>query len=566
MSRMRSSRCLVPALAVAILLAGPVRAASTGTSGTGVPMDTLQPSLGLQVLIAKTGVATGNGTGGVQAGGAIMVGEIRLFAGSFVPGGFLAADGQLVSIASAPGLFGVIGTTYGGDGVTNFRVPDLRGRALAGRGTGVGLTPRALGAAFGTETVTESVAELPVHAHPVTRGSTELAGGGQPLPTVQPTLAVQPVITHLGIFQYLPEIRFFAGGYQPGNWQFADGRLLQITPYESLFNIIGTAFGGDGQATFALPDLSGRVAIGAGTGVGLTNHVFAQSFGEEGVTLLSDTPAIHSHTLPSGLGSTGINGSGQPFPNHQPTLPLRYAIATAGVFPTPESTNVDAEPTMGEIRPFASNFTLPNGWQYCEGQLLPINQNQALFSLFQTTYGGNGQTSFALPDLRGRTPIAVGQGPGLTARALGQQAGTETTLQSLAQLAPHAHDVDPTGARHPGEPNGSGTLLHVNKNLTDPTKIDLTWGTGCSTGFTGYAVYQGTLGDWTSLAVFGDACGRTSTTFKAQTPCAGNCYYLVSALDDVMAEEGSLGLRSPGVERARPAVPCRVETDLGACN
>ena len=565
---MRSGRPLLHGLAVAFLLAAPpLRAATTGTAGAGDPIDTMQPSLGLQVLIAKTGVATGNGTGGVQAGGAIMVGEIRLFAGTFVPGGFLAADGQLVSIASAPALFGVIGTTYGGDGVTNFRVPDLRGRALAGRGTGVGLTPRALGDAFGTETVTETVAELPVHAHPVTRGSTELAGGGQPLPTVQPTLAVQPVITHLGIFQYLPEIRFFAGSYQPGNWQFADGRLLQITPYESLFNIIGTTFGGDGQATFALPDLRGRVVIGAGTGVGLTNHVLAQSFGEEGVTLLSDTPAIHSHTLPSGLGSTGINGSGQPFPNHQPTLTLRYAIATAGVFPTPESTNVDAEPTLGEIRPFASNFSLPNGWQYCEGQLLPINQNQALFSLFLTTYGGNGQTTFALPDLRGRTPFGVGQGPGLTARVLGEQAGSEATLQSLAQLAPHAHEVDPTGARHPGDPSSSGTTeLHVNKNLTDPTKIDLTWGTGCSTGFTGYAVYQGTLGDWGSATVFGDGCGRTSVTYKAQTPCAGNCFYLVSALDDVLAEEGSLGLKSPGVERPRPAAPCRAETDYSTCN
>src|SRR5262245_2267360 len=145
-------------LAFALLLAAPLHGATTGSAGTGAPIDTLQPSLGLQVLIAKTGVASGNGTGGVQAGGAIMVGEVRLFAGSFVPGGFLAADGQLVPIASAPELFGVIGTTYGGDGVTSFRVPDLRGRALAGRGTGVGLTPRALGAAFASETVVQTAA------------------------------------------------------------------------------------------------------------------------------------------------------------------------------------------------------------------------------------------------------------------------------------------------------------------------------------------------------------------------------------------------------------------------
>ncbi|HEX5043654.1 MAG TPA: tail fiber protein, partial [Candidatus Polarisedimenticolaceae bacterium] len=274
-----------------------------------------------------------------------------------------------------------------------------------------------------------------------------------------------------------------------------------------------------------------------------------------------------SHTLPSGLGDTAIAGSGQPFPNHQPTLTLRYAIATQGVYPSPDFPNGDAVPTLGEIRPFASNATLPSGWQYCEGQLLPINQNQALFSLLLTTYGGNGQTSFALPDLRGRTPFGVGQGPGLTARVLGEQAGTESTFQSLAQLAPHAHDVDPTGARHPGDPSAGGTtLLHVNKYGLDPSKIDLTWGTGCASGYTGYAVYQGTLGDWGSHAVFGDGCGRTSTIYKAQTPCAGNCYYLVSALDDVMGEEGSLGLKSPGVERPRAAAPCRAETDFSSCN
>jgi microcystin-dependent protein len=564
---MRFGRGLSHGIVLAILVAAPLRAAVTGSAGSGAPIGTLQPSLGLQVLIARTGVASGNGTGGVQAGGAIMAGEVRLFAGGFVPGGFLAADGQLVTIASAPELFSVIGTTYGGDGVTTFRVPDLRGRVLAGRGTGVGLTPRGLGDAFGAEAVAQSVAELPVHTHFVPAGATEPAGGGQPLSTLQPTLAVHPVITHVGIFQFLPEIRWFAGAYQPGSWMSADGRLLAINQYEGLFQIIGTAFGGDGQTTFGLPDLRGRVVVGAGTGVGLTNRVFAGSFGEEAVALLGDTPAIHSHTYPSGLGSTGIAGSGAPFPNLQPSLTLRWAIATAGAFPMPDSTNTEAVPTLGEIRAFSSNFSLPNGWQYCEGQLLPINQNQALFSLLETTFGGNGTTSFALPDLRGRTPLGMGQGLGLTPRARGEQVGTEATFQSLAQLAAHAHEVDPAGARHPGEPSGPGaaTLLRINKNGTDPGKIDVLWGAGCASGVTGYAVYQGTLGDWSSHAVLGTACTVTSTISKAQTPCAGNCYYLVSAVDNVMGEEGSLGRTSAGVDRPRAAAPCRAATDLEGC-
>ena len=112
----------------------------------------------------------------------------------------------------------------------------------------------------------------------------------------------------------------------------------------------------------------------------------------------------------------------------------------------------------------------------------------------------------------------------------------------------------------------SAALLRVNKSGTDPGKIDILWGTRCASGVTGYGVYQGTLGSWGSHAVFGDGCARNSTIYKAQTPCAGNCYCVVPALDDVLGEEGSLGLKSPGVQRPRPAAPCRVETDLSICN
>ncbi len=83
------------------------------------------------------------------------------------------------------------------------------------------------------------------------------------------------------------------------------------------------------------------------------------------------------------------------------------------------------EPFVGEIRMFAGNFA-PRGWALCDGQLLPISSNTALFSLLGTTYGGDGRTTFALPDLRGRVPIHAGNGPGMTPRRLGQKAGTET--------------------------------------------------------------------------------------------------------------------------------------------
>ena len=96
------------------------------------------------------------------------------------------------------------------------------------------------------------------------------------------------------------------------------------------------------------------------------------------------------------------------------------------------------QPFLGEIRPFPYNFA-PRGWAFCDGQLLPISQNTALFSLLGTTYGGNGQTTFALPDLQGRAPIGAAQGPGLANYSLGEQAGvTEVTL-TLNELPAHTH-------------------------------------------------------------------------------------------------------------------------------
>jgi len=96
------------------------------------------------------------------------------------------------------------------------------------------------------------------------------------------------------------------------------------------------------------------------------------------------------------------------------------------------------DPFLGQIILFAGNFA-PRGWALCEGQILPINQNQALFSLFGTTYGGDGRTTFALPDLRGRAPISQGHGAGLSNRALGSQGGTETNHISVAQMPAHNH-------------------------------------------------------------------------------------------------------------------------------
>src|SRR5438477_6856604 len=96
------------------------------------------------------------------------------------------------------------------------------------------------------------------------------------------------------------------------------------------------------------------------------------------------------------------------------------------------------DPFVGEIRMFGGNFA-PRDWAVCDGQLLAIAQNTALFSLLGTTFGGNGQTTFGLPDLRGRVPIHWGQGPGLSPRTEGESAGTESVTVSANELPPHTH-------------------------------------------------------------------------------------------------------------------------------
>ena len=107
---------------------------------------------------------------------------------------------------------------------------------------------------------------------------------------------------------------------------------------------------------------------------------------------------------------------------------------------TPKSFAQGSDPYVGQIMAVAFNFA-PQGWAICNGQILPISQNTALFSLLGTTYGGNGTTNFALPDYRGRILIGAGAGPGLTTRNLGEQGGANTTTVTTATLPAHTHTI-----------------------------------------------------------------------------------------------------------------------------
>jgi microcystin-dependent protein len=99
-----------------------------------------------------------------------------------------------------------------------------------------------------------------------------------------------------------------------------------------------------------------------------------------------------------------------------------------------------SDPFVAEIRIFAGNFA-PQGWAFCDGQILPISQNTALFALLGTTYGGDGESTFRLPDLQGRAPMHAGQGPGLSDRDLGESGGVETVSLLGSEMPVHAHGM-----------------------------------------------------------------------------------------------------------------------------
>ena len=350
--------------------------------------------------------------------------------------------------------------------------------------------------------------------------TTESAGGGAPQSTIQPSLALTPLIRIVGDSANDPsigEVTFFGGKFAPVGCAIAKGQLLSIGSNSALFSIPGTTYGGDGRTTFALPDLRGRVAVGDGNGPGLSSRPLGQKSGVENVSLplsnhdhVLQTPAIgatdpagggdqsytnmqpslslnyvmplegifssrssgvpaepmigfvelyastdaktasHVHGLdpldPFAPGDTDPTDGGQSQTNMQPTVAIQYLVAVNASFP---AGGTGEDPFLGEIGLFAGNF-LPGGWLEAAGQLRSITQNPALFSLFGTIYGGDGETTFALPDLRGRVALGAGQGPGLMNWQLGRKSGVEDNTMSVGQLQAHTHDYEGVDVVEPG--------------------------------------------------------------------------------------------------------------------
>jgi microcystin-dependent protein len=341
-----------------------------------------------------------------------IIGLIRTFAFDFAPGGY-SAEGQILAIDSNAGAYEVFGTTFGGN-ITTFDLPDLSGYVAVGASSSA-----PLGTSTGASTASVSASQFPA----------SLGGTAQPVTLAQPSLSVQYLIRTAGDFPssntavtggFIGEVMPYTGSTVPSSFVVANGQLLPISQYAALFSIIGTTYGGNGTSTFAVPNLTGRVIVG--TSPSSPTLALGAVVGQSTVTLTNAD-------LPTADGGTGAS-----FADQSPGLALNYIICVQGNFPTRDATGdaMQAAPYLGEIKAFAgTGSSIPSGWLLCDGQTLSISSNEALFSLLGTTFGGDGRSTFALPNLEDRTVASLG-----TNDTLGQTYGANTATLAVTNNAP----------------------------------------------------------------------------------------------------------------------------------
>lgn len=435
----RSLMTLACMMAVTPALADQV---ATSSAGQSLPVTTAQPSLVLtQVLVTQGAFPSRGGSGANET-----MGMVRQFGGNFGPFGTPQLQGQLMPIASNTALYSVFFNLYGGDGTTTFALPDLSGRFTLSSGQAPGQPAYQQGAVVGAPQVTLTTSNLAAHTHAVVTPAgltmTTVTGNSVPFSNLKPTVTMKYIIAADGFFPsrsggsvglpFLGQVRLFAGNFAPSGWAAAEGQLLPISQYAALFAVLGTTFGGDGVTTFALPDLRGHIPVGTGARSGGFPVVAGQTYGSASNAMTVASLPSHAHAV--AVGDTMLSGNSQSLQNAQPSVGLAYAVALVGVYPSRDSGSWPTDtPVIGEVFMFAGDYA-PGGMALAQGQLLPINSNQALFSLLGTTYGGDGVTTFALPDLRGRGILGTGTG-----NPLGRRQGSDTTALTVAQMPAHDH-------------------------------------------------------------------------------------------------------------------------------
>lgn len=418
---------------------------------TATTVDLMDTGGGQGINVAQASMAL---HGYVQVGGVFNdIGTIRWHAGINAlesDSTFIKAEGQTLNINDYSAAYSVFGTTYGGDGRTTFRLPDLSGRAIKGT-SDAGQVGAVTGQAYDVTTPLR-VENLPSHTHQFNGEASSATGGGQAFSIEQESIALRYDITTQGIFpggllpgQTYAEVEMSARVLEDipeqRNSSPADGSLVPIGSNTALFSLLGTTHGGDGRTTFGLPDIDGRIVVHEGQGPGRPNRTLGEKSGADTATLSVANLPSHGHALDASE-STENTGSGTEFSIRQPEIALNWIIALNGIFPSRAGALAnEGEPVLGQMTMFAGNpfgDTL-RGWALADGQLLAISQYQALFALLGTTYGGDGRTTFALPDMRGRT--VVGTGGNLR---IGDTFGSDRMALSVATMPSHSHTIEQT--------------------------------------------------------------------------------------------------------------------------
>lgn len=319
---------------------------NTAVAGKGVPFDTIQPSIAMNYLIRNNGyLATfsAEGSGG-GATAAPYVGMVVPWAGPLnkIPEGYMLADGRTLNIQQNQPLYVTIGTTYGGDGATTFKLPDLRGRTVIGAGERPGAAYGALvGENLGQEAHALSLGEMPIHTHPLTpSGTTGSAGAGFPVDNRQPSTALTYIIAVTATYPtfdpadntpYIGDVMAFAGTRVPDGFMLADGRTLQATQFSALYSLLGNTYGGEPNVSFKLPDLRTRTIIGAGASVPLGMVTGAAALRSAKVTTDSEGNLVYelgevagSSDLPLDVENLGEHG-------FEELVPEPASLALAGL-------------------------------------------------------------------------------------------------------------------------------------------------------------------------------------------------------------------------------------------
>ena len=373
-----------------------------------------QPSLTLSTLLVTSGIfpQTDGSSGSAENA---LIGNLLWFAGNFAPRGSELAQGQILNIAQSSALNTVLGTgTYGGNGQTTFALPNLQTLLTVGTGQGAGLNNQSLGVTTGQLETTITQATLPPGS-----GGTSTA-----VTDVQSSIGVRYLIAVEGMYpsgsmaaQTIGNVLAFAGNRVPNGYREAAGQTLDIADFPDLFQLIGTTYGGNGTTTFALPDLRGRTLVGADA----TNPLGTLFGGETDTITLANMPV-------------SMGGSATPISNYQPSFAVDFWMATQGIFPSRTLTSVDSlSPMIGQIVATIAPLSGLTGWTRATGGTLPIAQNQGTFAVLGTSFGGNGTTTFGVPDLRGKAIMGAGTA-GLFSTAVGDQLGSATRTLDISDI------------------------------------------------------------------------------------------------------------------------------------